>query len=113
MYNITQITDDYAQTQNVILQDGTSFKLTIVYKPIQQGWFIQDLVYGTFRLQNMRITSSPNMLLQFINQIPFGLACFTALGREPTQLQDFSSGNFTLFVLSEEEVVEYKVYLSG
>lgn len=47
------------------------------------------------------------MLNQFRNQIPFGLGCFTTLLREPTQQQDFSTGNFNLYILSQSEVTEY------
>lgn len=47
------------------------------------------------------------MLNQFRNQIPFGLGCFTTLLREPTQQQDFSSGSFNLYILSQTEVTEY------
>jgi len=53
------------------------------------------------------------MLNQFINQIPFGLGCFTTLLREPTQQQDFSSGNFNLYILDQTEIDEYAILLSN
>lgn len=113
MYTITNITKNYLQTQNVVLQDGSSFKFEICYKPMQYGWFIQDLVYGDIEIKGMRICVNPNMLHQFMNILPFGIACYTTLGREPTQLEDFSSGNFQLLVLSKDETTAYKAYLSG
>lgn len=52
------------------------------------------------------------MLNQFRNQIPFGLGCFTTLLREPSQQQDFSSGNFNLYVLNQQEVTQYAELLA-
>lgn len=113
MYTIQQITTDPLQTQSLVLPDGTSIQFTIVYKPLQYSWFIQDLVYGDFEIQGARICVSPNMLYQYKNQIPFGLACFSANNREPTLQDDFSSGNAQLYILTPEEVAEYASFLSG
>jgi hypothetical protein len=107
MYLIQQITSDPLQKQTLILPDGTSLSLTINFVPMQYGWFITSLVYGSFVLNGLRITNSPNMLHQFKNQIPFGLACFSSENREPTQQQDFSSGASNLYILSAAEVAQY------
>lgn len=114
MYQIKQITSDSLQQQTLVLPDGTQIGLTMYYRPLQYGWFINEITFGsTFTLQGLRITVSPNMLHQFRNQIPFGLACVTATKREPTQITDFSSGAFQLYVLSAAEVAEYASYLQG
>lgn len=101
------------QKQNLILQDGSSFVLTIQFVPMQFGWFIVNLTYKDFQLNGVRITNSPNMLHQFRNQIPFGLACYSVANREPSQQNDFLSGNSKLYVLSESEVLEYTRLLSS
>lgn len=112
MFIIQQITSDPLQRQTLILPDGTSLTLTMYFIPLQTGWFITDLVYGNFELTGLRITLSPNMLRQFKNQIPFGLACYgNNTNREPTQQQDFSSNNFSLYILSQAEVQEYEDFL--
>lgn len=113
---IGQITDDPVQSQTLVLQDGSSFTMTITYVPLQYGWFLTSLVYGAFTLQGTRITVSPNFLYQFKNQIPFGIACIpnqSNLNREPTQQQDFSSSAFSLYVLTQEEVNQYTQLLEG
>lgn len=107
MYLIQQITDDPFQQQTLILPDGSSLSLTISFIPMQYGWFITSLAYQTFVLQGLRICNSPNMLYQFQNQIPFGLACFSTQNREPSQQEDFSSGASLLYILSAAEVAEY------
>jgi hypothetical protein len=113
MFLIQQITTDPAQKQTLILPDGTSLSLTIQFVPMQYGWFITSLVYQSFTLNGLRITNSPNMLHQFRNQIPFGLACFSNNNREPSQQQDFSSGASQLYILSAEEVAQYTELLQS
>lgn len=107
MYLIQQITGDALQKQTLLLPDGTSLSLTINFVPMQYGWFITSLIYQSFTLNGLRITNSPNMLHQFRNQIPFGLACFSANNREPSQQQDFLSGASQLYILSAAEVAQY------
>lgn len=114
MYLIQQVTSDPLQRQTLILNDGTSLTITIYFRPLQYGWFITELVYGSFTLQGLRITVSPNMLRQFKNQIPFGLGCFgNNVKREPTLQQDFSSGAFSLYILSAAEVLSFESFLAG
>lgn len=110
---IQQITTDPLQKQTIILADGTSFALTLNFKPMQFGWFITELVYGNFTLQGMRVCVSPNILHQFRNQIPFGIACFTTDSREPSLQADFSSGTAKLYLLSAAEVIQYTEILNG
>lgn len=113
MFLIQEVTSDARQLQTLVLDDGTSLTLSLYYIPMQLGWFITDLVYQDFEIQSLRITVSPNMLYQFKNQLPFGLGCFTNQGREPTQQEDFSSGNFQLYILSQAEVEQYSEFLSN
>lgn len=104
---------DACQTQTLVLPDGTSIRLTMYYAAMQLGWFIQNLIYGNFQVQNLKMVTSPNILIQFVNQIPFGLACFTSDGLESTQQQDLFSGYATLYVLSQAEVEEVLELISG
>lgn len=112
MLLIQQLTGDPLQQQTLILPDGTSLSLTIYFVPLQIGWFITNLTYQNFVLNGVRITNSPNMLIQFQNQIPFGLACFSASNREPTQQEDFASGASTLYILTAAEVKQYQELLN-
>lgn len=113
MYIIQTITDAPKQTQNWVLQDGSVISVVLEYKPLQFGWFFTSISYGTFVLNGLRVCNNPNMLHQFKNQIPFGLACFTVGSREPTQIQDFLSNASQMFLLSKEEVEQYTRFLSG
>ncbi len=113
MYQVQNLTGDSRQKQTLVLPDSTLIGLTIYFVPMQLGWFITELTYQSFVLHSLRITNSPNMLYQFRNQIPFGLACFSDQNREPSQQLDFASGASKLYVLSEEEVEIYTEILSG
>lgn len=113
MFLVQQITQDPLQQQTLVLSDGTSLTLTIYFRPMQYGWFINELTYKNFVVHGIRITNSPNILYQFQNQIPFGLGCFSSANREPTQQQDFSSGASKLYLLSAEECVQYAEFLKG
>lgn len=113
MYKIDQISSNAIQTQKITLPDATTFDITIRFVPLQFGWFIDSLAYGDFTLEGYRIVTSPNILNQFINRLPFGLACFTSNNQEPTQQEDFSSGYANLYILTAAEVIEWQDILRG
>lgn len=113
MNYISNITSNALQQQNIVLPDGTTFSMTMYYVPLQYGWFFTNITYKTFVLNSVRITNNPNMLYQFQNLIPFGIACFSASQREPSQQEDFLSGASKLYVLTEEECSAYADYIRG
>lgn len=113
MFLVQNITTSPLQTQNLTLPDSTIITLQLYFIPMQSGWFITNLTYGTFVLNGMRITNNSNLLLQFQNIIPFGLACYSTANREPSLQQDFSSGASKLYVLDAAEVAEYYALLTS
>lgn len=114
MYLIQQLTSDAKQKQTLILPNGQFVSFTLVFKPLQVGWFIQDLTYQDFNLKGVRVCTSPNFIYQFCNQIPFGIACFTQGDAEPMLKEDFAiGGRSTLYLLSEEEVAQLTEFYRG
>lgn len=113
MYELKQITNDYKQIHNFTLPDGSSLECTIRWSEMQIGWFFDSIAYPNFLLKGMRICNSPNLLNQWRNLIPFGIACISKNNREPSLQNDFASKASVLYVLTEEEVAEYAAYLSG
>lgn len=113
MLRITNITADSRQRQTIALPDGTSFEMALYFVPLQFGWFIPELTYQDFTVYGLRVVNSPNILHQFRNQIPFGLACFTDTGREAMFQEDFSSEFAKLYVLTEAEKEEFTEYLAN
>lgn len=113
MYRVQNIGSDPNQKQTLVLPDGTFIELTIQFVPMQLGWFITELKYGDFELHGVRIVNSPDMLYQFRNQIPFGIACYSNGDREPSLIDDFASDASRLFILTEDDVQAYTDYLTG
>jgi len=113
MFSVNKFSFDPQQKQTIILPDNSRIQLQVEFKPQQYGWFIVSLVYNTFTLTGLRITNSPNFLRQFQHQIPFGMACFSKDGREPTHQEDFSSAQSQLFILTAAEVQQYEDFLNG
>lgn len=115
MYLISGISPYTYQKQRLILPNGDPIIVTIRFSPQQFGWFITYLEYAPtgFLLTGARVTTSPNMLHQQRNLIPFGLGCFTKDNQEPTQIEDFSSGYAQLYILSQEEVAAWAAVLNG
>lgn len=104
MYAISQITSDPLQTMTLVLPNGNQANLTLYYIERQIGWFITQLTYQNFTLNGVRISNNPDILYPWRNTLQWGLACYSIANREPTQLQDFSSGNSILYILDSTEV---------
>lgn len=110
MLNI-KVSSNVYQQQNLVLPDGSILSLLIYFRPMQLGWFINELVWQDFTLNGLRITNNPNMLNQWRNLLPFGLACFSQSSREPSLQDDFSIGYSTLSILTQKEVAGYTEFL--
>lgn len=111
MLQIPKITSNPYQKQNLVLPDGSVVTIIMYFRPMQYGWFLNQLTRNDFTINGLRITNSPNMLHQFINQIPFGIGCFSSANREPSLQEDFSSGASKLYILSQAECVAYQEFL--
>lgn len=111
MLLIQPVSTSPSQKQTLVLDTGALVSLELYFRPLQFGWFVNELTYGDFTLKGLRITVSPNMLNQWRHKLPFGLACFSVGSREPSQQQDFSSGNAKLYILTQDEVTEFQDYL--
>jgi hypothetical protein len=113
MYKINQLTTDPRQSQSIILPDGSSAFFEVKYSSMQYGWFVTTLKYNDFELHGVRLVNSPNILHQYRNQLNFGIGCFSQADREPTLIQDFSSGASNLYILTADEVTQFARFLSG
>jgi len=110
MLLISTITSDPKQSHTLILPSGKSVTMDLEFKPLQAGWFM-DLQYETFSLKGFRVCSLPNLLRQFQNIIPFGMACYVDADQEPLFLDDFKSGRAKLYIMTTSEVQAYEDYL--
>lgn len=112
MYQITNITDDPKQKLNVVLPDGVSIaQLSLRYLANLRSWYM-DVLYEDISIKNRRICSSPNLLRQWNNVLPFGLACYTTDDSDPFFIDDFENGRCGLLVLTPDELDNYQQMLS-
>jgi len=105
MKTIDGITDQPNQVMSVTLADGSRMKLSMFYVVQQRGWFA-DLTWQDFTLNGFRLVSSPNLLRQWQEIIPFGLAITTTEQGDPQNVTDFADGRSTLVLLDEADVAE-------
>lgn len=112
MYRLTSITNVPKQTQKVVLPNEKEMDLYVEYKPMQLGWFM-TLSYGDVTINNVRIVTSPNVIHQFKNLVPFGIACVVAGDEEPLLQDDFLSARAKLYILDADEVAAFEDFLSG
>lgn len=101
---INAITQQPGQKIDLILPDNSVVTdFTMQYMDVNQGWFF-SLTYGTFVINNMRVTVSPNILRASRRVIPFGLALDTLDGYESLFINDFSNGRASLYLLNPADV---------
>lgn len=109
MTKIQGISDYPNQVFSLTLPDSSTMRLTLQYKPLQQGWFC-SVLYGDFQVNNLRVTCNYNILEQFSNLIPFGLACLTNQNQEPFFAEDFLAGNAALCILDQTDLDNLEAY---
>ena len=105
MQIITGITSDPKQTISIPLTDGTSVSLNLDFKPQQLGWFY-SIAYSAkttnFQLTGSRLVTSPNILRQYQDIIPFGISVVTQGNVEPTTQTAFTDGTIAAFLLLDQ-----------
>jgi hypothetical protein len=100
---LTGFTDSPRQTTTLPLENGDRATLFLQYRPQQLGWFF-DLQYGDFLAQGQRFVSGPNILHQFQEQLPFGLAVLTVDQLDPSGLEDFATRKAVVILLDRVDV---------
>ena len=80
-------------------------------KPQQFGWFM-NLVWGNFSVNNLRLAVGPNILRQFKNQIPFGIAISGVGNIDPLNQTDWVSNN-GFFILTSDDVAAVETVVYG
>lgn len=111
MTTITGISAQPKQQLSFVLDDGSQVSAYLEYRPQQLGWFA-NLAWGDWSVNGLRLVSSPNLLRQFRNVIPFGLALLTSNNADPLNVTDFSTATSVLVLLNaaDVELVEASAY---
>lgn len=114
MVSIDNISNDASQITVPVLSDGTRITLTLNYLPTIQRWGM-EIAYGDFSVKSIILCNHPNIMRSWRNLIPFGIGCSTLDGADPFNIDDFSSGRATLYVLDSTDVsnIEDKIALQA
>lgn len=102
MYRFTTLGNEPRQQVTMLLDDTTRVVFTFEYKANQLGWFF-SYTYNEQTVANIRLVTSYNMLRSY-KSLPFGLRCDTTDGLEPMEINDFSSGYATVYLLTQEDI---------
>ncbi|NCX94761.1 MAG: hypothetical protein EBX40_08805 [Gammaproteobacteria bacterium] len=70
---IDGLTNDPKQEFFAVIDGYDSAKINLEWKPNQYGWFMA-VTWGTFEASSIRLAYNLNILHQFKNQLPFGIA---------------------------------------
>lgn len=103
MTELGGITDQPNQSSRIVLADGSIATIALTYVQNQAGWFY-DISWGTWAANGRRLVSSPNILRQFREIIPFGLAVYTDENADPVSIEDFADGTSVLYLLDQADV---------
>lgn len=111
MQQITSITNQAKQQFTLVLENNETVEFLLYYLPRQQSWFY-NFTYKEITCNCSRVTLSPNALRQFKRNIPFGIAFIADGYVEPFDINDFSSGRVSMYVLNSDDVkqVESEIF---
>lgn len=107
--NITNFSNQALVLQ---LQDGTTVDITLIYQATSERW-IMNLSYAGTVINGLGVCCDPNILRQWKNVFPFGIACATDDQTDPFAVDDFSSGRASLFLLTAEDVESMETAVFG
>lgn len=103
MYQFTSLGNEPKQQIIMIVDENIRVPFNFEYKSNQLGWFF-GFQYGDVNYQNIRLTTSYNILRAYRNWLPFGLRCDTTDDEEPMGIDDFTSGYASVYLLTKEDV---------
>ena len=103
MYKINALGGEPKQQFEMILEDGFRLSLYFEYKANQLGWFF-GFQYNDQSYQNIRLTTSYNILRAYRTWLPFGIMCLTEDKLEPMDIEDFIMGYASVYILTKDEV---------
>lgn len=108
MNAIDGITTAARQRFFAVLAGYDVVEVNLEWKPNQYTWFM-SLKWGTFEVNNEQLSCSPNVLRQYKNLIPFGIAVVGVGGLDPVTQDSWQTTNqFIMLDASEVEAVEQR-----
>ena len=113
MVRVTSITDDYQQRHILpIAGFSTLCYFTMEFSVNLNAWFF-SLEYGEFAINGNQLVVSENLLRQWANKLPFGLAVTTKSRIDPVTVDAFSTGEASLYITTADDVAAIEATFYG
>ena len=108
---ITEFTDNPKQTCTLVLENNETVSFNLRFYETQLSWYF-DFTYNDIVSNGNKVVLGNNILRSFKNIIPFGLAFKSNDGVEPFEVDCFTSGRVTVYLLSKDDVtaMEANIY---
>lgn len=107
--NLTGFADQVSELQ---LPDQTVASMELIYNGTTERWVL-NLIYNGVSYNSIGLCCFPNVLRAWRKILPFGIACVTSDGTDPFDINDFTTGRVTLFLLTSAEVQQVETELLG
>lgn len=102
---LSNLTDAADQLMTVPIEDGSLAKLEFFYRPGIQRWSV-NISHPLLVINGVNLALSPNILRQWKNLIPFGMAIDSTIGLDPMNAEDFKNGVSLAYIISAAEVLQ-------
>lgn len=107
--NLTNFADQVAQLQ---LPDGSTATMELIFNGATERWTM-NVSYGTFTATQIGVCCYPNMLRQWEEILPFGIAFTTADQTDPFDINDFVSGRVSVYLLNADDIATINTVVFG
>lgn len=112
MNQLTILSNDADQLMFVQLDDGSIAQLEFICRPAIQRWSL-SVVHPNLVVNNIELAVFPNILRQWRNLIPFGMAVTSIDGVDPIDINDFINGRVQVYVLNADDVLNVESQIMG
>lgn len=103
MLYLNKINNSPKQSYTLVGEEKEQIPFYLWYAPTQQSWFF-NISYGDFTANGLQLVVGPNILRNFRNLIPFGLAVTSTDGLDPFYINDMFFGRINLYLLNQDDV---------
>lgn len=109
---LTNLTNFADQLIGFQLADGSSGTLELIFQGATERWcFI--VKYAAFNSGLLGLCCYPNILRQWEDTLPFGIACVTADQTDPFNVNDFATGRVSLYILEQADIATLNSLVFG
>lgn len=103
MQRLNNLTNDADQLVTFQLPDGSLAQMEFIYRSGTQRWAL-NLNHPLLTLNGYNLVVSPNILRQWKNLVPFGIAILSTTGLDPMNPNDLVDGTILVEMLDASEV---------